>query len=780
MLVVLVAAAAAILVAYRPSLSPPGLHPRDVEFAAAKAEILVDTQDSALVDRTQTFAGPVQLTTTYALYLQSDAVRGALGTAVGLHGKAVVASGPFTLLLGRTNFARGPNLPPFPTDKRYRLLVDVDGARPMITLYAQAPTTGAAVALVDAARRVLEQHVREQQRSYPLAAPERAMLRELGPTMGAAVDPHATPELIGFVFVFVLLTGGVVLEGIGGRRRRRRTPARPESELGLEDPADGATGDLWPHTSRLLPWALAAFVAMIFLVPFDSAQLPLIHLPLNSNMDRPVLVALVMLWLAGVAFGSGAARPQIRLTPIHVALLLFFVACCASLVFNGDALITMGDLTLSLKKLALLLSYIVFFIVVASVVRPAEVPRFASLIIVLGVIVAVATVVEARFHFNPFYELWKHVLSVAVPADLDKRDSIGRLTVYGPTGQPLELAALLAMVTPFALVRLIESKSSRRRALYVLAVGALLAGGLATSRKTSVVAPAAGVLMLMAYRPRVMIRWTLRLSIPLFLVIHLTSPGSLGSVVSQLEPGHLNGVLTTRDRTARYDAVRPDVMTHALIGRGYQSYDPHKYRILDNQFLQVVIGVGLIGLALYAVIFLTMLRTAHPTIRGPDRQRAALALAGAASIVVIIVANALFDVMSFPHVPYLLFFVAGMVVALGQRDRRLDAVKRVQRPAPVGRVDELRSHSARARSRTSAGVGAGAWAPPARSPDRVRVSRQAAPSTAPGRPAAGHPYRQRKRTLEPVLSLPLTGLLSVIVITVGRRALSGGRSRRRN
>ncbi len=665
LLIAVLAAAAATLVAYKPSFSPLGLHPRNVEFATAKAELLVDTQDSALVDRSQTFYGPVQLSITYALYLQSDAVREEIGGAVGLHDKAVKASGPFTLLIGRSNFASTPQLPPFPTDGRYRLLVDVDGARPMITLYGQAPTTKAALAIVNEGSAELQRHVREQQASYPLSAPDRAILRGLGPSHVAAVDPHARPQLMGFVFALVLITGLIIQQGV---RRRRREGARGLLAYS-EAPQDIDSGDDWPHTSRPLPWSLAVFVGMIFLVPFDSAQLPLVHLPLNSNMDRPVLVAIVMLWLASVAYASGAARPRIRLSTMHVILILFFVVCCASLVFNGDALVTMGDLTLSLKKIALLLSYVVFFVVVASVVRPAEVPRYVTMMVVLGVIVAVATVIEYRFHFNPFYSLWKKVIPVTVPADLGKRDSIGRLTVYGPTGQPLELAALLAMVVPFAMVRLIDSETRRQRIFYLIAVGVLLAGGLATSRKTSIVAPVVGILVLAAYRPRIVLKWVLRLSLPMFVLIHITSPGSLGSVLSQLEPGHVNSVLTTKDRTARYDAVRPDVMTHPLIGRGYQSYDPHKYRILDNQYLQIVIGVGLIGLALYGAIFVAMMVAAHPTIRGPNRNRAAAALPATASVAVVMVANALFDVMSFPHVPYLLFFIGGAIISLREHDR---------------------------------------------------------------------------------------------------------------
>ena len=38
----------------------------------------------------------------------------------------------------------------------------------------------------------------------------------------------------------------------------------------------------------------------------------------------------------------------------------------------------MDEVSLVVKKLALLASYIVFFFVVASVIRPREVPRYAA------------------------------------------------------------------------------------------------------------------------------------------------------------------------------------------------------------------------------------------------------------------------------------------------------------------------------------------------------------------------------------------------------------------
>ncbi|HUA75224.1 MAG TPA: O-antigen ligase family protein, partial [Solirubrobacteraceae bacterium] len=468
------------------------------------------------------------------------------------------------------------------------------------------------------------------------------------------------------------------------RRTKRLRDARVAASAADLDRLDEVRprSDDWPHTTRVLPWALAGFMVMLFLAPFDAIKLP-VNLPLSSTLDRPLLIALVTLWLLSLAIVSGAARPRLRLSSVHFAVLALFGICCLGVVLNGPALANMDELSLVGKKLALLASYIAFFFVVASTIRPREVPRYAALMVGLGVTVAIATIVEYRLHYNVFYTLWGKVFTVLTPSDLDAPDSIGRLTVYGPTSQPLELAALLAMVLPFAVIGSSDAATRRRRLLYSLAIGLLLAGGLATSRKTSIVAPVGAIALLMIFRPRTIVRSLLGLALVLGVVVHFTSPGALGSVLSQLEPGHVNNVLTTTDRTARYDAVRPDLLSHPLLGRGYESYDPHKYRILDNEYLGLLITTGLLGVLAYLAIFATMMNTARRTIRGPDPRRASLALASFAAVGVIALSSALFDVLSFPHVPYLLFFIGGMILALREHSPASEPVRAAVAPPPT-------------------------------------------------------------------------------------------------
>src|SRR3954451_18574333 len=87
--------------------------------------------------------------------------------------------------------------------------------------------------------------------------------------------------------------------------------------------------DVWPHTDRLLPWGVAAFIGMLMLVPFDAIALP-IALPMDAKFDRPVLFGLAGVWALSCVAVKGRARPGMRFTPVHAAVALFFFVCVAS------------------------------------------------------------------------------------------------------------------------------------------------------------------------------------------------------------------------------------------------------------------------------------------------------------------------------------------------------------------------------------------------------------------------------------------------------------------
>lgn len=695
--VTIVAAIVAVLVVYKVSLAPFGLQARDVVFATAETQVLVDNSPSALLyDGADTFQEAeydVYLPKQAVLltqYLQSQGPLQHMAAAAGIPGQVVDPSGPFTvqLDLASSNLIQtGPTLglPPR-TNGDYRLLVDVDGQHPMITLYAQAPTAAAARAIVNQARAELVTYTATQERGTRLPAIKRMIIRPLGGITGGVVNPGGETQVLAVVFGVVFAICAVIFLAVRRWRFWRGIPswARPSEECAPPD--DGL--DVWPHTRRFLPWALAVFMGLLFLVPIDAILASgnsTGSTPVAPTLDRVLLTMIIIGWLVKL---HSPRRFATRLTRVHATVLLFAGLCFLGVALNGFQLGVYQEVMPTIKKLVLLMTFITFFVVAADVIRPAEVRPLLKLLVGLGVLCAIGTIVERQTRWNVFYNIWQGVLPMTKPPEMDVPDDIGRLGVVGPTSEPLEIATLLSLVLPFAITFALQSETRRQRMLYLGAAMIVMSGAIATSRKTAVVAPLVGLLVLIGYRPKPMLRGLLKAALPMFIAIHVLAPGQLGSVFSELLPSHATSVNTDKVRVARYDAVRPDVMSHFALGRGFQSYDPIKYRYLDNEYLGLLIGTGVLGTVAFLAIFGSVYSFGHPLIRGPDESRRGMALALQSAMAMIMVACALFDTLSFYHVSYLLFYFSALMIALRKpvRPRRLvpPAAVPAASPALVG------------------------------------------------------------------------------------------------
>jgi O-Antigen ligase len=416
--------------------------------------------------------------------------------------------------------------------------------------------------------------------------------------------------------------------------------------------------DLWPRTSRLLPWSIAAFLAMLFLFPFDSTTI------VSAKPDRPLLIGIAALWLLSLAVIGGKRRPRLHGTVLHAALLFMVLAAVLSVFLNAETLRLHGELGLGMKKLLVLIFFVSVFAIAASSLRPREARNFIPLIVGLGCLAALGSIWEYRTGFNPFYE-WGGKLfpgGLDLPSIATEKDSTGRIPVLGPTIHPLAAAQLVAMVVPFAIVGGMYAETRQRRIFYFLATLILLAGVFATQRKTGPLVLAAGILTLVAYKPREMLRMA-PAGVVLLLAIPLVAPSALGSVRDQLKPSAATSTLSTRDRTSDYEAIGPDVLNHPVIGRGWQTYDPERYRVLDNQYLSILIGNGWLGVGAFMLVLLAAFAVCTRAIRTEDPARAPPALATAGAVAMMAVASATFDTIAFSVVPYTLCLFLGLAAA---------------------------------------------------------------------------------------------------------------------
>jgi hypothetical protein len=579
----------------------------------------------------------------------------------------------------------------------YRLEVQPRPGRPIVDIYTQAPSPTEAKQFAEAVISGLREYlgsVATQQSfgSQPVA------LRQLGRARGGVVNHKTPPAIAVLTFVTVAaLTLAILLAlaALGGLGRPRAPRASDASEDALAaaaparpaDPDD--TRDDWPHTTRVLPWTLAGFVAVLWLTPFNSIELS-VGFPIDLKLDRLVLPFVIAAWIASLIAG-GRRAPRFRLTAIHAAVAAFVLVAILSVVLDAAYLNQTLELEAAMKRIPVLLSYAAVFFIAATTIRRTEVWAYMRLTLLLAAICSLGMIWEYRFKTNLFYDfsakLLPGIFNVVNDSSATGVDDIGRRAVIGPAEVGLEAVAMLSMALPIGLVSFMQSRALRTRIISGLVVCLLLAATIATFRKTALVAPLSAIATIAYFRRRELLKLA-PLALVLIVVIHALAPGALGSTAIQLNSNRL-GVSTVSDRTVDYDAVRPDLWAHLLFGRGWGSYNHVDYRLLDSEILQRLVEMGVIGLLVYLSMAVAVVAAARALINARDPRWSPLALIGAAAAVPFLIASALFDILSFPHATYIFFFMAGLTAVVVAPERRRAARQADDAATALGRAREI-------------------------------------------------------------------------------------------
>lgn len=566
------------------------------------------------------------------------------------------------------------------SDLPYRLEVEARPTTPVVDVYTDAPSTAAAVRLAQAAVKCLAKRLTVLDGAAKIPAADRLVVHELGTAEGAPVNAGKAAAIGVMTFVVVFIIALVLL----------RYLTRGRSGATAEEPHLVDAEDAWPHTRRVMPWAFAVFLAMVWLLPFDQIIL-MVPSPIDLTFDRLVLPVVVAVWGLALLLG-GSVAPRLRWTRIHVAVAVFVALAFVSVILNAGALNQALELDAALKRLPLLVSYVSVFVMASTAVRGREVPAFMTYTLVLAVICALGVLWEYRFKQDLFYA-WSDKLLPGVfrvgKVDPSGVDELGRRLIQGPATVPLETVAMLSMAMPIPLVRLTLATRPRDRIIYGLVACVLFAGAFATFRKSGLLAPVAVIGTIAYFRRRELLKLA-PLALVLVVLVPVLAPGAVATTIAQFEPSRL-GATTVSDRTSDYDAIRPDVWTHLLFGRGWGTYNHVTYRILDSEILQRLIEMGVVGLLGFLFMIGSVIWAARSVIAERDRVRAPLALIGTASAVAFGVVSALYDTMSFPHGVYIFLCMAGLVAAVlshrsddvSVRDRGWEPRRQLSRGSPA-------------------------------------------------------------------------------------------------
>src|SRR5665213_830678 len=230
---------------------------------------------------------------------------------------------------------------------------------------------------------------------------------------------------------------------------------------------------------------------------------------------------------------------------------------------------------------------------------------------------AIGMLVERHTGYNVFYNWTGTILGPianVAPSPTDIHPAFGtegRVVVVGPTQHGLAAATMLVVVMPFALVRVFDATSRRSWWLNAAACVLMLAGAMATDRKTALRVPIAVVIYIACYRPRQVLRLLPVGLVVLLGAVHFAAPGALGTVLNVNQDVSSN---STAHRVGDFENVTPDVLAHPLLGRGFGTLNPEQpaqFRINDNEYIDELWEVGAFGLLAFIWMILTPVVTAR-------------------------------------------------------------------------------------------------------------------------------------------------------------------------
>ena len=388
-----VALIASISSIYEIQLLPPSIQKRDLQLGVAATNAIVDYRsegDGASIADLVSYndlEAMTERTEPLARVMTSEALLDRIGKQLGVDPSQISATTQVTQSAPRSliepdNERRAAGI--LGGQASYRIEAQAEPNLPVLGIYAEAPTPAEATSLADTAVGAVNGYLRDQGRKEGTPATAVVHLTQLGAARGGPVDATAPWKIAALTFVGRLrgllwsgradrrgsarLEKGVEADRRGSGRGRGRVHPSAQRAAARNDPdRDRPRRDDWPHTTRLLPWMIAGFIAMLWLVPFNGVLLNA-SLPIDLNLDRLVLPVIVLTWVVALAAG-GPGAPRWRFTPIHAALAAFALVAGLSVVLNAGALDRTLVLDLSVKKLTLLLAYLSFFVVVASAVR---------------------------------------------------------------------------------------------------------------------------------------------------------------------------------------------------------------------------------------------------------------------------------------------------------------------------------------------------------------------------------------------------------------------------
>ena len=420
---------------------------------------------------------------------------------------------------------------------------------------------------------------------------------------------------------------------------------------------------------------LTCFLLLLVLIPSR-----LVFKPLGATGTPAAMLALFGLMGWSCAWMVPSLTPGRWRQPIRWAIAVFALAVLASYLPAVSKYLAGGGIRSADRGLITVAIYAgVAFMVADGIHTRKRLDVLMKRLVLAGSILAAVGIVQFFTGFNPA----DLVRIPGLTTNEQLSSIIGRAgfrRVAGTAVHPIEFGVVLAMIFPVALQVAFKARKGSGFWRWT-GVGLMgLAIPMSLSRSAFLGLFTAAMVLLPTWPTRRLF-WA-ALILPVFAVfMRGIARGLLGTITS-LFLG-LAGDPSFQGRTEDYAVVGRFITESPLFGRGFGTFDPVEFVLLDNQYLGILIETGVFGLTSLILLFLVGIFTARGARRRcTDPHDRELGQAIAASIAVAMVSYLTFDAFAFPMASAMTFFMLGSAGAMWRI-----AVKRERRRAAAAATD---------------------------------------------------------------------------------------------
>jgi hypothetical protein len=424
----------------------------------------------------------------------------------------------------------------------------------------------------------------------------------------------------------------------------------------------------WRQTLLAWPTLLALIIGLILFVPIRRYTLGG-GLPFALEPYRVLIAVVLVAWLAALLVDP---KTRFQRSGLEAPVLFLLAGIGCSLVLNTGRVAAVSDTVVKGLTFFVSFFFILYFVSSAVTSRPA-LDRMVKLLVGGGVAVAIAAVVEWRTGYNVFNDLGRLVpvldfSELGIPETPERGD---RPRAYGSAQHSIALGAALVVIMPLAIY--LYRRSGRFG--WMAAAAILTLGAMATGSRTAIVMLGTTLVVFLVVKHKETVR-LLPLLIPLFLVVQVVMPGTLGTFKATFLPKE--GLVAEEQAEAgqggsgRLADVGPSLEEWGrtpLFGQGFGTRLPStgdekvNALILDNQWLASLLELGAVGFIALVWLFARAGRRLARAARGNDEPDGWLLTALCASTIAFAIGMFTFDAFSFTQVTFLVFIVLGLSAA---------------------------------------------------------------------------------------------------------------------